>query len=79
MSVPQAEVLGVTLPDPELALDPETGHYRFGAIDWDEFKRVISGNGPVQRRADRPPPRGPRRQRLGDRGGHRLRREARAA
>jgi ring-1,2-phenylacetyl-CoA epoxidase subunit PaaA len=47
MSVPQAEVLGVTLPDPELALDPETGHYRFGAIDWDEFKRVISGNGPA--------------------------------
>ncbi len=47
MSVPQAEVLGVTLPDPDLALDPETGRYRFGAIDWDEFKRVISGGGPM--------------------------------
>jgi ring-1,2-phenylacetyl-CoA epoxidase subunit PaaA len=47
MSVPQAEVLGVTFPDPELSFDPETGHYRFGAIDWDEFKRVISGNGPA--------------------------------
>jgi ring-1,2-phenylacetyl-CoA epoxidase subunit PaaA len=47
MSVPQAEVLGVTLPDPDLSFDPETGHYRFGAIDWDEFKRVISGNGPA--------------------------------
>ncbi len=47
MSVPQAEVLGVTLPDPELSFDPETGHYRFGPIDWDEFKRVISGNGPA--------------------------------
>jgi ring-1,2-phenylacetyl-CoA epoxidase subunit PaaA len=47
MTVPQAEVLGVTLPDPELALDPETGHHRFGPIDWDEFKRVISGNGPA--------------------------------
>ena len=46
MSVPQAEVLGVTLPDPELSLDPETGHYRFGSIDWDEFKRVIGGQGP---------------------------------
>ncbi|MCW2508429.1 MAG: paaA, partial [Modestobacter sp.] len=46
MSVPQAEVLGVTLPDPELALDPETGRYRFGAIDWDEFKRVLAGKGP---------------------------------
>ena len=79
MSVPQAEVLGVTLPDPELSLDPETGHYRFGAIDWDEFKRVISGDGPVQRRADRPPPRRPRRQRLGDRGGDRVRGEARGA
>ena len=47
MSVPQAEVLGVTLPDPGAVLDPETGHYRFGAIDWDEFKRVISGHGPA--------------------------------
>ena len=45
--MPQAEVLGVTLPDPELSLDPETGHHRFGAIDWDEFKRVISGSGPA--------------------------------
>ena len=47
MTVPQAEVLGVTLPDPELALDPATGRYRFGPIDWDEFRRVISGDGPV--------------------------------
>jgi ring-1,2-phenylacetyl-CoA epoxidase subunit PaaA len=46
MTVPQAEFLGVTLPDPELSPVPETGHYRFGAIDWDEFKQVISGNGP---------------------------------
>jgi ring-1,2-phenylacetyl-CoA epoxidase subunit PaaA len=46
MTVPQAEVLGVTLPDPELSLDPETGRYRFGPIDWDELKRVISGHGP---------------------------------
>jgi ring-1,2-phenylacetyl-CoA epoxidase subunit PaaA len=46
MSVPQAEFLGVTLPDPELSFDPETGHYRFGAIDWAEFKRVIGGQGP---------------------------------
>jgi ring-1,2-phenylacetyl-CoA epoxidase subunit PaaA len=46
MTVPQAEFLGVTLPDPELELDPETGRYRFGAIDWEEFKRVLAGNGP---------------------------------
>src|ERR687890_755742 len=47
MSVPQAEALGVTLPDPDLAWDEESGHWRFGAIDWDEFKRVISGSGPM--------------------------------
>ena len=46
MTVPQAAALGVTLPDPELALDPETGRYRFGAIDWSELQRVISGDGP---------------------------------
>src|SRR5918997_1177202 len=47
MSVPQAEVLGVTLPDPELEFDPETGHYRFGQLDWEEFKRVVGGQGPM--------------------------------
>jgi ring-1,2-phenylacetyl-CoA epoxidase subunit PaaA len=46
MTVPQAEFLGVTLPDPELRPDPETGRQHFGPIDWDEFKRVISGDGP---------------------------------
>ncbi|MFO7193672.1 MULTISPECIES: 1,2-phenylacetyl-CoA epoxidase subunit PaaA [Thermocrispum] len=46
MTVPQAEALGVTLPDPELKWNPERGHYDFGQIDWDEFQRVISGNGP---------------------------------
>jgi ring-1,2-phenylacetyl-CoA epoxidase subunit PaaA len=46
MTVPQAEFLGVTLPDPELSLDPETGHYRIGPIDWAEFARVVGGDGP---------------------------------
>jgi ring-1,2-phenylacetyl-CoA epoxidase subunit PaaA len=46
MTVPQAEFLGVTLPDPELSLDAETGHYRTGPVDWAEFARVISGSGP---------------------------------
>jgi ring-1,2-phenylacetyl-CoA epoxidase subunit PaaA len=46
MTVPQAEKLGVTLPDPELRWNEERGHYDFGAVDWDEFKAVISGNGP---------------------------------
>ena len=46
MTVPQADKLGVTLPDPELAWNDERGHYDFGEPDWDEFKQVISGNGP---------------------------------
>jgi ring-1,2-phenylacetyl-CoA epoxidase subunit PaaA len=46
MTVPQAEFLGVTLPDPELRWNPERGHYDSGRIDWDEFTAVIKGNGP---------------------------------
>ena len=46
MTVPQARVLGLDLPDPDLQLDPLTGHYRFGPIDWDEFTRVVKGGGP---------------------------------
>ncbi|WP_211291075.1 1,2-phenylacetyl-CoA epoxidase subunit PaaA [Kineococcus xinjiangensis] len=46
MAVPQAEALGLTLPDPELRWDAESGHYRFGAIDWTEFHEVLRGNGP---------------------------------
>jgi ring-1,2-phenylacetyl-CoA epoxidase subunit PaaA len=46
MTVPQAEKLGVTLPDPELRWNEARGHYDFGPVDWDEFKAVVSGNGP---------------------------------
>jgi ring-1,2-phenylacetyl-CoA epoxidase subunit PaaA len=46
MTVPQAEALGVTLPDPLLRWNDERDHYDFGEIDWGEFKRVIAGNGP---------------------------------
>ncbi|TVT52556.1 1,2-phenylacetyl-CoA epoxidase subunit A [Amycolatopsis rhizosphaerae] len=46
MTVPQAEALGVGLPDPELKWNPARGHYDFGEIDWAEFKRVVSGDGP---------------------------------
>jgi ring-1,2-phenylacetyl-CoA epoxidase subunit PaaA len=49
MCVPQAEALGLTLPDPELRLDEQTGHYAFGAIDWDEFWTVVKGDGPCNR------------------------------
>ena len=47
MSVPQAEALGVVLPDPDLRWNAERGHYDFGAIDWSELQRVISGAGPL--------------------------------
>jgi ring-1,2-phenylacetyl-CoA epoxidase subunit PaaA len=46
MSVPQAEALGVTLPDPELRWNELRGHHDFGAVDWDEFTRVLAGEGP---------------------------------
>ena len=46
MLVPQAEILGVTLPDPDLRFDEETGQYVIGEIDWDEFFEVLRGNGP---------------------------------
>ena len=45
-SVPQAEYLGITLPDPELKWNEQRGHYDFGEINWDEFFQVIAGNGP---------------------------------
>jgi len=46
MTVPQAEKLGVTLPDPDLRWNAERGHHDYGTPDWDELKRVISGDGP---------------------------------
>ena len=46
MTVPQAEVLGVTLPDPDLAWNEGRGSYDFGEPDWDELTRVIRGDGP---------------------------------
>lgn len=46
MTVPQAEALGVSLPDPELAFNTERGQYDFGEPDWSELKSVISGQGP---------------------------------
>jgi len=49
MTVPQAEYLGLTLPDPDLRWNEERGHYDFGQIDWDEFWDVVKGNGPMNR------------------------------
>ena len=45
-TVPQVNFLGLTIPDPDLNFDEVSGHWRYGAIDWDEFKQVLAGNGP---------------------------------
>jgi ring-1,2-phenylacetyl-CoA epoxidase subunit PaaA len=48
-TVPQGHFLGLTFPDPDLKFNEATGHWEIGAIDWDEFKRVLSGDGPCNR------------------------------
>lgn len=45
MTIPQADYLGLTVPDPDLKWNGETGHYDFGPIDWEEFWRVVKGDG----------------------------------
>ena len=49
VTVPQAEFLGLRVPDDELEFDESTGHYRHGEIDWQEFLDVLAGNGPCNR------------------------------
>ena len=46
ITVPQAQAVGLTLPDPDLKYNEETGHWEIGAIDWNEFWAVVRGNGP---------------------------------
>jgi ring-1,2-phenylacetyl-CoA epoxidase subunit PaaA len=46
MTVPQADYLGLKIPDEHLNWNPETNHYEIGPIDWDEFWNVVKGNGP---------------------------------
>ncbi|CAG2149464.1 1,2-phenylacetyl-CoA epoxidase subunit PaaA [Cupriavidus plantarum] len=48
-TVEQARVLGVTLPDPGLQWNEARGHYDFSPLDWDEFRRVLNGDGPCNR------------------------------
>ena len=48
-TVPQAELLGLTIPDPQLKWNAERGHYDHGPIDWAEFWQVVNGNGPCNR------------------------------
>jgi ring-1,2-phenylacetyl-CoA epoxidase subunit PaaA len=49
ITAPQAEYLGLSIPDPELKFDVDSGHYRHGPIDWSEFERVLAGHGPLNR------------------------------
>jgi ring-1,2-phenylacetyl-CoA epoxidase subunit PaaA len=46
---PEILALGLSLPDPDLELDAASGHWKFGQIDWDEFWRVIRGDGPMNK------------------------------
>ncbi len=48
-TVPQAEFLGLKIPDEKLKWNEERGHYDFGEIDWDEFWRVVKGHGPCNK------------------------------
>jgi len=49
MSVKQAEILGLVIPDPELKWNEERGHYDYREPDWEEFFNVIKGNGPCNK------------------------------
>jgi ring-1,2-phenylacetyl-CoA epoxidase subunit PaaA len=44
-TVPQADILGLKVPDEDLKYNNETGHYDFGEIDWEEFWQVVKGHG----------------------------------
>lgn len=49
MTVPQAEYIGLTIPDPDLKWNESNGHYDFGEIDWTEFNEVLKGHGPCNK------------------------------
>jgi ring-1,2-phenylacetyl-CoA epoxidase subunit PaaA len=49
VTVEQARILGLTIPDKNLKWNEERGHYDFGEINWDEFWNVVKGNGPCNK------------------------------
>ena len=49
MTVPQAELIGLKIPDPDLKWNEERKSYDFGKINWDEFWNVVKGNGPCNK------------------------------
>ncbi len=48
-TIPQLQILGCTVPDPDLKYNEETGHWEFGDIEWSEFYEVLKGNGPCNK------------------------------
>ncbi len=48
-TIPQALLIGLTIPDKEYKLNEKTGHYEIGKINWEEFNNVINGNGPCNK------------------------------
>src|SRR6478672_7387693 len=48
-TVPQADILGLTIPDPDLKFNEQTKSYDFGELDWDEFWQVVKGHGPCNK------------------------------
>ena len=49
LTVPQAQAVDLTLPDPTLTFDESSGNWTYGQIDWGEFWAVVKGNGPCNR------------------------------
>src|SRR6185437_6211668 len=45
----QAKAINLELPDPALKYNADTEDWEFGAIDWEEFWRVVKGDGPCNR------------------------------
>ena len=48
-TVPQAELIGLTIPDKDLKWNESHGRYDFGDINWDEFWQVVNGHGPCNK------------------------------
>jgi len=48
-TIPQAEILGIKVPDPDLKWNEKRKSYDFGEIDWEEFWQVVKGHGPCNK------------------------------
>lgn len=49
VTIEQAALIGLTIPDPDLKFNEQTGHYEHGQINWTEFWNVVKGNGPCNK------------------------------